>query len=72
MRNTNGRRLLGEFPCDWASCVRQAGLIKNIVIRVVKEKRELKLKCILNHKSHAHAFLTQLERTRERLLRAGL
>lgn len=72
MLDTNGWLLLGEFPCDWAACVTQAGLIKDIAIRVIKEKRELKSKCILNHKSLAHVFLTQLETTRERLLRDGL
>lgn len=64
--------VIGRVPLWLAACVTQAGVIKDTVIRDIKEKRELKSKCILNHKSLAHAFLTQLETTRERLLRDGL
>lgn len=60
-----------KFPYE-LPCVTQAGLIKDILIRAIKEKRELKSKCILNNKSLAHAFLAQLETTRERLFHDGV
>lgn len=52
--------------------VTQAGLVKDIIIRAIKDKRELKSKSILHDKSLAHAFVPQLEMARDRLLRCGL
>lgn len=49
--------------------VTQDGLVKNIVIRIIEEKRELKSRRVLSNKSLAHAFLIQLETKRDGLLR---